>query len=104
MGHLRGFVASHCMAASKRHSGTRLMGAAMGLFLLVFGAILRFGIVSHHVVYQGGWGLDLHAIGDIAMVIGAAGIVLALVHSVLWSRRVSDVLEEGQPVRGLRRW
>jgi hypothetical protein len=52
-----------------------------GLFLIAVGAILRFGIstVSTH-------GIAVHTIGDILMIVGILGVLLAVVMWAPWSR------------------
>jgi hypothetical protein len=52
-----------------------------GLFLIAVGAILRFGIstVSTH-------GIAVHTIGDILMIVGIVGVLLAVVLWAPWSR------------------
>jgi hypothetical protein len=56
-----------------------------GLFLIAVGAILRFGIstVSTH-------GIAVHTIGDILMVVGVVGVLLAVVLWAPWSRDRRD--------------
>ncbi|MDA8369132.1 MAG: DUF6458 family protein [Nocardiopsaceae bacterium] len=48
------------------------MGIGLGIFLIVIGAVLKFGITADVA------GLDLSAIGIIFMLAGAAVIVLTL--------------------------
>ena len=52
-----------------------------GLVLIAVGAILRFGIstVSTH-------GVGIHTIGDILMLVGLLGLVLALLLWAPWAR------------------
>jgi hypothetical protein len=56
-----------------------------GLFLIAVGAILRFGIstVSTH-------GIAVHTIGDILMVVGIVGVLLAVVLWAPWARDRRD--------------
>lgn len=75
-----------------------------GLVLIAVGAILRFGIstVSTH-------GIAIHTIGDILMLVGVLGIVLAVLLWAPWARnrrRVTyrEEVPPGEPVppRGYR--
>ncbi|MFC3998326.1 DUF6458 family protein [Nocardiopsis sediminis] len=57
------------------------MGIGLGIFLIVVGAVLRYGITADIAA------LDLGAIGVIFMLAGAAVIVLTLVVMVTRGRR-----------------
>jgi hypothetical protein len=55
------------------------IGAA--LLLIAVGAILRFAVNTVTV-----WGIQVHTIGDILMIIGAVGLVLWLLIWAPWAR------------------
>jgi hypothetical protein len=55
------------------------IGAA--LLLIAVGAILRFAVSTVMI-----WGIQLHTIGDILMIIGAVGLVLWMVIWAPWAR------------------
>ncbi|GAB3206620.1 DUF6458 family protein [Marinactinospora thermotolerans] len=60
------------------------MGIGLGIFLVVVGAVLRFGITADLQ------GLDLGAIGVILMLAGIAIVVLTLLLMVLRSNRETE--------------
>ncbi|SJZ75997.1 hypothetical protein SAMN02745673_01348 [Marinactinospora thermotolerans DSM 45154] len=60
------------------------MGIGLGIFLVVVGAVLRFGITADLQ------GLDLSAIGVILMLAGIAIVVLTLLLMVLRSNRETE--------------
>jgi len=51
------------------------------LIIAAVGAVLRYAVHTH--VH----GFSIHTIGLILMILGAAGAVLALVNTAIWSRR-----------------
>jgi hypothetical protein len=55
------------------------IGAA--LLLIAVGAILRFAVTTVTV-----WGMQLHTIGDILMIVGIVGLVLWLAIWAPWAR------------------
>jgi hypothetical protein len=64
------------------------------LFLIALGAILRFAVtVTAH-------GFSLHTIGDILMIVGAVGLVLALFWMTAWSPRRDPVARDPYPRDG----
>ncbi|WP_067976022.1 DUF6458 family protein [Nocardiopsis trehalosi] len=67
------------------------MGIGLGIFLVVVGAVLRFGITTDIA------GLDLGAIGVILMLAGAAVIILTLVIMTTRSNRAVDRRPPGDP-------
>jgi hypothetical protein len=54
------------------------MGIGTSLFLIAVGAILRYGVTAEVT------GLDINVIGVILMVVGAMGLVIALVFWSSW--------------------
>lgn len=56
------------------------MGLGVGIFLLAIGAILTFAI---NVGMVGG--VNVHAIGEILMAVGALGIILSLIFWSTWA-------------------
>ncbi|PSK99511.1 hypothetical protein CLV63_103236 [Murinocardiopsis flavida] len=60
------------------------MGIGLGIFLVVIGAVLRFGITADIQ------GIDLAAIGMILMAAGAAVVVLTLLLMVLRSNKENE--------------
>lgn len=68
------------------------MRIGAGLILIAVGAILRFGVatVSTH-------GFGIHTIGDILMIVGAAGVVLWLVVWGPWARSRRNAYQEPEP-------
>ena len=67
------------------------MPLGTSLFLIAVGAILRFAItVTTH-------GFSLRTIGDILMIVGAVGLVLALFWMTTWSPRHDPVVGSPYP-------
>lgn len=60
------------------------MGIGLGIFLVVVGAVLSFGITADIQ------GIDLAAIGTILMAAGAAVVVLTVVLMVLRSNKENE--------------
>ncbi|RCV50800.1 DUF6458 family protein [Marinitenerispora sediminis] len=60
------------------------MGIGLGIFLVVVGAVLRFGITADVQ------GIDLAAIGVILMLAGIAVVVLTLILMMLRSGRETE--------------
>ncbi|MFC7326317.1 DUF6458 family protein [Marinactinospora rubrisoli] len=60
------------------------MGIGLGIFLVVVGAVLRFGITADVQ------GIDLGAIGVILMLAGIAVVVLTLILMTLRSGRETE--------------
>jgi hypothetical protein len=58
------------------------MRIGAGLLLIAVGAVLRFGISTVAT-----YGIAIHTIGDILMIVGILGVVLWLVVSAPWGRR-----------------
>jgi hypothetical protein len=56
------------------------IGAA--LLLIAVGAILRFAVTASST-----HGINIHTIGDILMIVGAAGLILSLAVWAPWARR-----------------
>lgn len=54
------------------------MGIGTSIFLLAVGAILRYAITVTTT------GINLHAVGDILMIVGIVGIVISLVFWSSW--------------------
>jgi hypothetical protein len=54
------------------------MGIGTGIFLLAVGAILRYAVTVHAT------GVNLHAVGDILMIVGIVGIVVSLFFWSSW--------------------
>lgn len=68
------------------------IGAA--LLLIAVGAILRFAVNTVTV-----WGIQVHTIGDILMIIGLVGLVLWMVIWAPWARaRRTTVIHQRPPV------
>jgi hypothetical protein len=60
------------------------MGIGTSLILIAVGAVLRFAIsVNAH-------GINLHTVGVILMIVGAAGLLLSLFYTVFWTERGVD--------------
>jgi beta-lactamase regulating signal transducer with metallopeptidase domain len=57
------------------------MTIGTSLLVIAAGAILRFAITVTTV------GFSLHTIGDILMIVGVVGFVLALFWSTVWAQR-----------------
>jgi hypothetical protein len=57
------------------------MALGTALLIAAAGAILRFAVHTHVQ------GFSIHTIGVILMILGAAGAVLALINTAIWSRR-----------------
>jgi hypothetical protein len=57
------------------------MALGTALIIAAVGAVLRFAVHTH--VH----GFSIHTIGVILMVLGAAGAILALINTAIWSRR-----------------
>ena len=67
------------------------MGIGTGIFLVAVGAILRYAITATTQ------GVNLHAVGDILMIVGLFGIILSLFFWSSWggfggTRRRSDLV------------
>ncbi|GAA3728663.1 putative membrane protein [Spinactinospora alkalitolerans] len=60
------------------------MGIGLGIFLVVVGAVLRFGITADVQ------GIDLAAIGIILMIAGAAVVVLTLILAAMRGNRDNE--------------
>ena len=58
------------------------------LFLIALGAVLRFAITKHYT-----HNVNLWAVGDILMVVGAIGLVLTAIFML--ARRRTDVIQSG---------
>jgi len=54
------------------------MGIGTGIFLVAVGAILRYAITIQAS------GVNLHAVGDILMIVGVVGIVLSVIFWSSW--------------------
>lgn len=54
------------------------MGIGTGIFLLAVGAILRYAVTVQAT------GVNLHAVGDILMIVGILGIVVSLFFWSSW--------------------
>lgn len=67
------------------------IGAA--LLLIAVGAILRFAVNTVTV-----WGIQLHTIGDILMIVGVVGLVLWLVIWAPWARARRTTVVQRPPV------
>jgi hypothetical protein len=68
------------------------IGAA--LLLIAVGAILRFAVNTVTV-----WGIQVHTIGDILMIVGLVGLVLWMVIWAPWARaRRTTVVHQRPPV------
>lgn len=57
------------------------MGISTSIVLFALGAILRFAVYDHVVA-----GINVGTIGVILMVVGAVGLILALILSDRWGR------------------
>ena len=58
------------------------------LLLIAIGAVLRFAVTTHTTHH-----VNLWAVGDILMIVGAIGLVLTAVW--MFSRRRTDVIQRG---------
>ena len=67
------------------------IGAA--LLLIAVGAILRFAVTTVTV-----WGIQLHTIGDILMIIGFVGLVLWMIIWAPWARARRTTVVRQPPV------
>jgi hypothetical protein len=67
------------------------MGIGISILLIAAGAILRFAVHLHARV--AGTSVDWYVIGDILMVVGAIGLVVALAWIAASSRRATTVVE-----------
>jgi hypothetical protein len=58
-----------------------MIGSGTSIFLIAVGAVLRFAVtVTAH-------GFNIHTIGVILMVVGAAGLLLTLLWMTIWADR-----------------
>lgn len=57
------------------------MPLGTALLLIAVGAILRFAVTVNTQ------GFNLHTVGDILMIVGVVGLVLALFWMTIWSHR-----------------
>jgi hypothetical protein len=57
------------------------MGIGVSVFLIALGAILAYA-VSDAIP-----GVELNTVGVILMIAGVVGLVVSLIHTMLWSRR-----------------
>ena len=74
------------------------IGAA--LLLIAVGAILRFAVNTVTV-----WGIQVHTIGDILMIVGVVGLVLWMVIWAPWARaRRTTVAAVSQAGTGIADW
>ena len=64
------------------------MGIGTSIFLIAFGAILRYAVNADIS------GLEISTVGLILMIAGVLGLVISLLYMTLWSR--------GRPVPGER--
>jgi membrane-bound ClpP family serine protease len=62
------------------------MRISAGLFLIALGAILTFAVQVHTQ------GFNIHTIGVILMIVGAAGLILSL---TVWNQRQRTVIRRG---------
>jgi hypothetical protein len=69
------------------------MRIGAGLLLIAVGAVLRFGIAT-----VSAYGVAIHTIGDILMLVGVLGVVLWLVVWAPWSRSRRPVYRDDAPV------
>jgi hypothetical protein len=67
------------------------IGAA--LLLIAVGAILRFAVNTVTV-----WGIQVHTIGDILMIVGVVGLVLWMVIWAPWARARRTTVVHQRPV------
>jgi hypothetical protein len=68
------------------------MTIGAGLILIAVGAILRFGVATAST-----HGFGIHTIGDILMIVGAAGVVLWLAVWAPWARSRRNAYREPEP-------
>lgn len=64
------------------------MTLGTSLFLIAVGAVLRFAV---HVSTSG---FNIHTVGVILMIVGAAGLVLSLLWMTMWAGRRDRVARE----------
>lgn len=73
------------------------MGIGTGIFLFAVGAIMRFAVSVQTK------GFNVHTIGVILMVVGAATVVLSMIFWQSWGGfHRGAVYEDGAPARGRR--
>ncbi len=79
------------------------MGAVVSLIVFAIGAIFRFATNVHSSTW------NIHTVGDILMIVGVVGLVMAIVSFMYWDgfgvggmsrRRRTVVRKEGEPVYG----
>ena len=63
------------------------------LFLIAAGAVLRFAITKHY-----SHSVNLWAVGDILMIVGAVGLVLTAIF--MMTRRRTDIIQNGPVAAG----
>lgn len=69
------------------------MTIGVGLLLIAIGAILRFAVTAHVS------GVDLRTVGTILMVVGAVGLVIALIWLANGRRRRTPVVQRDSYTR-----
>jgi hypothetical protein len=62
------------------------MGIGTSIFLIAAGAILKYAVTWSLA------GVKLEVVGLILMILGAVGLVIALIHASIWSRRRRAVM------------
>lgn len=59
------------------------MGIGSSIFLIAVGAIMRFA------VHTGVQGFSIHTAGTILMVVGAIGLLVSLLYTLVWADRTA---------------
>ena len=67
------------------------MGIGTSIFLIAVGAILKYAVTAHVS------GINVHVVGVILMIAGAAGLLLSLLWMTIWAdrRRHAVVADRG---------